>query len=127
MRLMLLRCLAIGVAGFVGAIARYLVTIGFASRSGEFPLGTFIINVSGCLILGWFYTYAQAHNISGTLWYLAIGTGFVGAYTTFSTFILETNLRGQDGAWNIAGTYVVSSVIAGALACWLGQAIARWM
>jgi CrcB protein len=127
MKLMLMRCLVVGVAGFVGAITRYLVNLGFARSTINFPLGTFIINVTGCLILGWFITYARAHNITGSLWFLAIGVGFVGAYTTFSTFIFESNQRAQEGAWNIVTAYVLASVFVGSLACWLGQAIARWM
>jgi CrcB protein len=127
MKLTLLRCLVVGLAGFIGAIARYLIGVVFAKSSGNFPVGTFIINVTGCLILGWFITYSRAHNITGSLWFIAVSVGFIGAYTTFSTFIFESNQRAQDGAWNIVTAYVLGSVIVGSLACWLGQAIARWM
>jgi CrcB protein len=125
MKLMLMRCLAIGAAGFVGAVSRYLVAILVGRFRFHFPLGTFCINVSGCLILGWFLTYCGMRNVSDVT-RLAIGTGFVGAYTTFSTFIYETNMLASEGARIEAVANVVGSLVVGGVACWLGVMLARW-
>src|SRR5947208_236302 len=90
--------MAVGLAGFVGAIARLALATLFGRLGLRFPIGTLFINVTGSFILGWFLTYATSRqNISDTM-RLAIATGFVGAYTTFSTFMYESSRLVDDAA-----------------------------
>jgi fluoride exporter len=125
MKSLLLRYLAVGVAGFIGAIARVLVSVLFGRLHIRFPLGTMVINVSGSFFLGWFVTYAASRSISDTT-RLAIGAGFVGAYTTFSTFMNETSQLAQQGASLEAMVNLVGSLVLGLLAVRLGMSLARW-
>jgi len=128
MKSLLVRYLAVGVAGFIGAIARVLVGTAFGRmnvRYSNFPIGTLVINVSGSLFLGWFLTYAGSRSLSDTM-RLAIGAGFVGAYTTFSTYMFETTRLAQDGAQRMAILNLVGSLVLGLLAVRLGMMLARW-
>jgi CrcB protein len=111
------------VAGACGAVLRYLVdhTVQQRMRS-DFPLGILLVNVSGCLVLGVLTGSALHHGLSGPGLTIA-GTGFVGAYTTFSTFSLDTvRLTGQ-GDWGSALVNVVISLAAGVGAAALGLAL----
>lgn len=119
----LVQCLAIGAAGFFGAIARYVVAL-MLGRFNQFPVATMVINVSGCLFLGWFLTYVSDRSISDTT-RLAIGVGFVGAYTTFSTFIFESNELLRRGESIAAIANIALSLFLGLLAVRLGMQIAR--
>jgi len=123
----LIQSLAIGLGGFAGALARWGVAMVFgrAFPTMQFPLGTFFINITGSLFLGWFLTFAGTrYPVSDTM-KLAVATGFVGAYTTFSTFMYESTRLSDDGASLEAITNLVGSVIVGLLAVKLGMMIAR--
>ena len=124
MNTMIVRYLAIAAAGSAGALLRYVLATQIGRLNLRFPLGTFIINVTGCLFLGWFLTYVARHNISDTT-RLAIGVGFVGAYTTFSTFMYESNHLADDGAGFEAIMYLLESIIVGILAVRLGMMLAH--
>ena len=119
MRLAFLRFLAVGCAGFVGATLRWLVSVFFNQFGLTFPLGTFVINLTGSLFLGWFFYYSQRHQISD-MTRLALGTGFVGAYTTFSTFMFETDALARKGAMLEAAANLGASVILGLIAVRIG-------
>jgi len=125
MKGLLLRYLAIGAAGFVGAIARVAVATLFGRINVRFPIGTLVVNVTGSLFLGWFLTYVGTRNVSDVT-RLAIGAGFVGAYTTFSTFIYESNGLADDGAGIKAIVNLVGSVVLGIIAVRVGILLARW-
>ena len=123
-----MKYLVVGMGGFIGANARYIIG-GWAQQKwgASFPYGTFLINVTGCFILGLFATLALRFTWSD-YWRLLIAIGFVGAYTTFSTFEYETlrliaeGSRYRDAAFNILG-----SVIAGFFAAYLGVVTARFL
>jgi CrcB protein len=118
--------LAVGCGGFVGAMARYGVGLLVARvwRS-PIPLSTFLINVTGSFILGLFATWAAERAALAPLWRLLIGTGFVGAYTTFSTFEFETQGLVEAGLGSWAALNVGASVLAGFVAVRLGVYLGR--
>jgi CrcB protein len=121
----IIRYVAIAAAGSVGAILRYALATQIGRINLRFPLGTFIINITGSMFLGWFLTYVTKHNVSDVT-RLAIGVGFVGAYTTFSTFMYESNRLADDGAGFLAIMNLLGSLTVGIIAVRLGMALARW-
>lgn len=124
----LVQLLAVGSAGFIGAVARWLIALLFGqSFNIRFPIGTLFINISGSFFLGWFMTVAAGRYsgvISPTM-RLAIATGFVGAYTTFSTFMYESNRLTEEGAGIEAMVNLVGSLVLGLIAVRLGILLAR--
>ncbi len=120
-----MKYLVVGLGGFIGANARYIVGGWVAQRWGtDFPYGTFIINVTGCFLLGLFATLTLQYAWSDT-WRLLIAVGFVGAYTTFSTFEYETFQLVANGSMVRAGANILGSVVAGFFAAYLGVIVAR--
>src|SRR5512135_3117077 len=118
--------LIIGAGGFVGAITRYIIAIWIGQRWGRsFPLGTFIINVTGSFLIGLLMTLMTEKIIENPQWRLLLVVGFLGAYTTFSTFEYETGALLKDGEWLIAGMNVVFSVAVGFIALKLGEVLAK--
>ncbi len=115
------KILLVGTGGFVGAAARYLVGNWVAQRWGAaFPYGTFVINVTGSFILAFFSTLAIRLGWADG-WRLLVAVGFVGAYTTFSTFEYETlKLVVETHRVEAAGVNIVGSVVFGLGAAWLG-------
>jgi CrcB protein len=118
--------LLIAGGGAVGAIARYLMTDMIQGRQHTgFPYGTFVVNVTGCLIIGLAIGLLDEGVVANPNWRLLIVTGFVGAYTTFSTFEAETFNAVKAGAAFVALANVVGSVVLGFLAVWAGVVAAR--
>jgi fluoride exporter len=116
--------LLVGLAGAVGAPLRYVVDTIISRRvEGAFPLGTLAVNVSGSFVLGLLSGLAIYHGLPGTP-RLVLGTGLVGAYTTFSTFSLETVALVEEGETRLAAGNVVSNAFAGAAAAAAGLALA---
>jgi CrcB protein len=124
----------VAVGGAVGSLLRWGVGAAAGRLLGAaFPWGTFLINVSGSLFLGWFMTVLgdRLLNTEG-LWLrpddlrLMVAVGFTGAYTTFSTFEYESHglLQDGDGLWAI--TYLFASIFLGLLAVRAGVYLARW-
>ena len=114
--------LLISLGAIAGANARYFFgkAVGLFFE-GRFPLGTFLINVSGSFLLGFLAAFiAQRSLPNGDAWRLALGVGFLGAYTTFSTFEYETHALLEDGAWLISAANVALSVVVGLVAVRLG-------
>jgi CrcB protein len=115
--------LAFLVAAGVGAPARYLVDEWVQHRiGGAFPWGTFVVNVSGCFVVGVITGLALYHGL-GTTSRTVLGTGGLGAYTTFSTFTFETVRLAEDGAVETAARNVVASLLLGLAAASLGLAL----
>jgi CrcB protein len=109
-------------AGAGGAVARYLLDRAVADRTaGAFPWGTFVINVTGSLLLGVITGLALHHGLSRTT-RIVLGTGFCGAYTTFSTFSFETVRLVEEGALAEAFRNTTGTLVAGAAAAALGLA-----
>lgn len=119
--------LLVGIGGFVGANARYLVARAVGTLvEGRFPLGTFLINVSGSFLLGLLGgVIAQKALPNADALRLALGVGFLGAFTTFSTFEYETHALFEDGIWLTALTNLFLSLFAGLLAVRFGVVAAK--
>jgi len=111
----------VGLGGFFGSIARFWLGSYVTYRMGaRFPYGTFIINISGSFLIGLIVTLlAERTHWSANLLYL-IPIGFIGAYTTFSTFELEVFRSVRSGDVLLALLYVTVSVCLGFAAVWLG-------
>jgi CrcB protein len=126
----LLPYLLVGIGGFVGANARFLVARGVGALvETRFPLGTLLSNISGSFLLGVLGTIA-ARKVFGNseAVRLALGVGFLGAYTTFSTFEYETHALFDDGSWLTATTNMFASLFVGLLAVRAGIVVAKtWL
>ncbi|KFN08976.1 fluoride efflux transporter CrcB [Paenibacillus macerans] len=114
--------IALIVGGFFGSLLRYGLGVGIPSV-GSFPLSTVIINLTGCLFLGWFFTIAPLRKIPSHL-RLGLGTGFTGAFTTFSTFSVQTLEALSFNRPGTAAAYALANVIGGLLMAGLGVRIA---
>lgn len=103
---------AVGIGGFFGAIARYTIGEWIHTANG-FPLATLVINLLGCLFLSWFFTMSTRgwHIHPNLKW--GIGTGFTGAFTTFSTFSVETLHLITHHQYVMALLYVLLSILGG--------------
>ena len=116
----------IAIGGAIGAIARYEVAARIQAHVPVgFPYGTFIVNITGCLIMGFATALLTERLVANPNGRFLIPIGFVGAYTTFSTFELETFRAVTEGSWGIVWAYVAGSVVAGYIALWLGFVVAR--
>jgi fluoride exporter len=110
----------IALAAAAGAASRFLLDRLVASRSrGRFPWGTFAVNVSGSLALGVLVGLALVRAVDGA-YVVVLGTGYLGAYTTFSTWMVETVRLAEGGAWRAAIWNLVGSMAAGTAAAALG-------
>ena len=116
----------VGIGGFVGAIVRYALAVWIGQAWGRaFPLGTFIINVSGSFLIGLLMTLFTERYSFDPAWRLLFVVGFLGAYTTFSTFEYETGRLIKDSEWFFAAMNVVLSVTVGFIALKFGEVLAK--
>lgn len=114
----------VGLGGAVGANARYWLGLWFRAQpwAQEYAWGTFVVNVSGSLLLG---VVAAVFKDRAGPGFLLLGTGFCGGYTTFSTFSLEVAEAIQKGRWDLAALYVGTSVVGGLIAFAAALALVR--
>ncbi|MCX6020762.1 MAG: fluoride efflux transporter CrcB [Chloroflexi bacterium] len=118
--------LVIGAGGFLGANTRYLVASLIAQRLGVlFPYGTLLINLTGSFVIGFFLAFTSERVSAPPEYRLFFVTGFLGAYTTFSTFSYDSLLMMQQGDWGALALYVGGSVVLGLGAAALGVVAAR--
>ncbi|HEY8448391.1 MAG TPA: fluoride efflux transporter CrcB [Thermomicrobiales bacterium] len=116
----------IGLGGLVGCNLRFIVGRAVADRLGSaFPYGTFLVNCTGSLLIGVIATLiAERFSVPASVRPLVI-IGFLGGYTTFSSYTLEALALIEQGAWGRALVYVVGSNVLGLLACYAGMVLAR--
>jgi len=121
-----MKYLLILLGGGVGSLARYVVGSAIATRFGtRFPAGTMLVNVTGCFLIGLTMTLLTERLQPHPYWRLALVVGFLGGYTTFSSFEWETYSAVREGGLWIGLANIVGSVTLGYAAVWLGALLAR--
>lgn len=116
----------IAIGGAAGALARQVVAVAIQSRiPSTFPWGTFVVNVSGCFVMGIVASVLLDRLTSSIGMRYLLAVGFLGAYTTFSTFELETFRAVTARAWLVGSANVAGSVAAGYCALWAGVVLGR--
>jgi CrcB protein len=116
----------VGLGGFAGAVLRWLVDGWVSERNPTaFPLGTLAINLTGSFVLGVLFAWVIERNVLPPDVRLPLMVGFLGAYTTFSTFMLESWRLVEEGSWGLATANLVGSVALGLVAVVLGLAVGR--
>ena len=118
--------LFIALGGALGSIARYWMGANISGRLGtKFPYGTFVINMTACLIIGFSLTFLGKRAGLNPAWRFLVPVGFVGAYSTFSTYEWETFSSLRSGAFLAAAIYAAGSLILGLVAVWAGTLLAE--
>ena len=116
----------IAIGGALGSIARYWVGSTVSGRLGsKFPYGTFIINLTACVIIGFVLTHLGRRVEGDASWRFLLPVGFIGAYSTFSTYEWETLSTLRSGAFLLAALYAVGSLLLGLVAVWAGSLLAE--
>jgi CrcB protein len=115
--------IAIGLVGGIGAIARFALDGIVSGRVGrEFPFGTLAVNLTGAFALG-----LVAEAVTGTNAFRVVGTGLIGAFTTFSTWAFESHRLGEDGELRLGAVNFGVSLALGILAVWAGRRSGGWL
>ncbi|HLS30510.1 MAG TPA: fluoride efflux transporter CrcB [Flavobacteriaceae bacterium] len=118
--------LLVGFGGFLGSIGRYLTGLLFYRIWPiNFPIGTFIANTLGCLLIGCIFGISERMEWFSPEWRLFFATGFCGGYTTFSSFSFENLKMLQAGQYGDFGVYAISSIALGMLAVFVGMLLIR--
>ncbi|MGI9590950.1 MAG: fluoride efflux transporter CrcB [Myxococcota bacterium] len=121
----MIQLLFIAGGGALGSVLRYLAA-GWGQRltPGVFPLGTLLVNLSGCLAIGYLATLFAGPAVVREEYRLALLIGFLGGFTTFSTFGYESFSLLSDREWGLAGVNLIASNLLGLAAVWLGHRLA---
>ncbi|MEB3180478.1 MAG: fluoride efflux transporter CrcB [Nostocaceae cyanobacterium] len=118
--------LAISLGAIPGALSRYYLTMLFARwLGGSFPYGTFVINITGALMMGFFVTLTLERIITSPDIRLLVAVGFLGSYTTFSTYALDTSILLKSGNYGLALFYWFGSAALGFIGLEIGSFLAR--
>lgn len=122
------RLLLIGFAGLAGTLCRYGLSGLVARRFGEtFPTGTLVVNLIGCLLVGFLLYPLQERFLVSEVARTALMIGFLGGFTTFSSFGLQTFTLFKDGEVFLAVMNVLLSNVVGLVSVWVGYALARFV
>jgi fluoride exporter len=118
--------LFVGIGGGFGSMLRYMISL-FIGRHVPivFPVGTFLVNISGCFLIGVFYSLATKYTGLDPEWRLFLITGICGGYTTFSTFSYDGLILIKQGSTISFMIYAIGSVVIGLLATFAGAAILK--
>ena len=115
----------IALGGALGSIARYWVGSTVSGRLGaRFPYGTLVINMTACVMIGFVLTFLSRRVELNATWRYLVPVGFIGAYSTFSTYEWETLSSMRSGAIALAALYAVGSLVLGLAAVWGGSLLA---
>jgi fluoride exporter len=119
--------LAIGTGSFIGGVFRYLLSQFIQTKFlSTFPFGTLTINIIGCFLIGLVFGVSDRGNLTQE-WRLFLATGLIGGFTTFSAFSNETVSMLRDGQLWYASVYIVSSVVIGLIATFIGITIIKFI
>jgi fluoride exporter len=120
--------LLIALGGALGSIARYWVGATVINRMGmRFPWGTLVINLTACLVIGFSVTFLTRRVDLSPAWRYLVPIGFVGSYSTFSTYEWETLSLIRAGTFPLAAVYVLGSLALGLAATWCGMVAAEFL
>ena len=123
---MLRLILIVGAGGFMGTVARFMTSRFIQNYFlSAFPLGTFLVNVFGCFLIGFFYGLSEKGTILNSDWRLFLTVGFCGGFTTFSTFANENIALLRDGNFFLFALYTSLSVFLGLTATYFGNLITK--
>ena len=118
--------LLVALGGGLGSVARFLCQkYIYEWHPHPFPLGTFLVNISGCFLIGIFFGLAEKSNLLTPAWRVLLMTGFCGGFTTFSSFALENVGLLKNGDFMYFILYTAGSLVLGILATFLGIALFR--
>ena len=119
--------LLVFLGGGLGSLLRYIIALQTNTVKSGFPLGTFIVNIVGSLIIGIILGYALKNNTVSQNLILLIATGFCGGFTTFSTFAFENFMFLKEGDFLSFGLYTFGSIAIGLLAVFVGLLLVRYL
>jgi len=120
-----LRYLWIAIGGALGSLARFWVSSSVGGRIGtRFPYGTFVVNISACVIIGFSITWIGRGMDLNPMWRYLVPIGFIGAYSTFSTYEWELLTTLEAGEFFHAALYAFGSLFVGLAAVWCGARLA---
>ena len=125
----MLKWILIAVGGAVGSVLRYAVQgmVGQEIRGQSFPIGTIVVNITGCLLIGLLAGFFDGPRLVREEYRVGLLVGVLGGYTTFSSFGLETFRLASDGQFRLALANMVVSCVVGFVAVWVGYRVAeKW-
>lgn len=115
-----------GCGGFIGTCGRFLIGRWCTHLwHGTFPMGTFVVNMAGCFIIGLFFGLLQRNHAISPVESALLFTGFCGGFTTFSTFADDIWVLGNRGEWLTSLGYIIVTVACGVLLTWAGRALVK--
>jgi CrcB protein len=118
--------LLIGSGGFLGSISRFLASRFIQNNfPGAFPAGTFLVNITGCFLIGLIFGFSERSSLLSPGWKMFLTVGFCGGFTTFSTFANENLALLRDGAYFYFSVYTLLSVFLGITATFIGVLITK--
>ena len=120
------KVLLIGLAGLVGTVGRYALSGVIARRFGEtFPAGTLVVNIIGCFLAGLLFYLLQERDLVSPTMRTVVMIGFLGGFTTFSSFGLQTFTLLRDGEFWFATLNIIGSNFLGLLMVWAGYTLGK--
>ena len=123
------KILSVGLGGFFGATCRYISITLTARMVGErfFPYGTMLVNMAGCFLIGLGLGIATSREFLSPEARLFVFTGFLGSFTTYSTFAYESFALARDGGFVASVANIILHIVFGLTAVWAGDAVSRMM